>query len=170
MSTFMPRFFASCMNSTKSPGVPWRPSTRSSPRCRSRCRGSASLERRQPDGVHAQVMQVVEALDQPAEVAHAVAVGVEEGLQVEAVDHRVLVPQVVDHVIRVRRSPTAAASVKHRAAATQPCGLTLKNADAPRIIPPGGPIHQTRMIMPGRLEFLLAAAVAGALLWPAARS
>ena len=36
------------------------------------------VERQQPDAVHAEPLQVVELLDQPAEVARAVAVGVEE--------------------------------------------------------------------------------------------
>ena len=50
------------------------------------------VERQQPDRRHAQVLEVVEPLRQPAEVADAVAVGVGEGAHVHLVDDRVLVP------------------------------------------------------------------------------
>ena len=52
------------------------------------------VERHQPDAGDAEVGEVVDALGQPAEVAAAVAVGVEVGLDVEAVDDGVLPPQV----------------------------------------------------------------------------
>ncbi|MNP10989.1 hypothetical protein D3C76_1031570 [compost metagenome] len=51
------------------------------------------IERQQPEGVHPQLGDVVELLDQPGEVADAVVVGVEERLHVDLVDHRVLVPE-----------------------------------------------------------------------------
>ena len=51
------------------------------------------IERQQPEGGDAQVLQVVELLRQPAEVADAVAVAVEERADVQLVDDRVLVPQ-----------------------------------------------------------------------------
>ena len=50
-------------------------------------------ERQQPDAVHAQPLQVVELLGQPAEVAGAVAVGVEERPRVDLVEDRGLEPQ-----------------------------------------------------------------------------
>ena len=53
------------------------------------------IERQEPDGVDPQVSDVVELVDQPGEVADAVVVGVEEGLQVDLVDHGVLVPERV---------------------------------------------------------------------------
>ena len=55
------------------------------------------LERREPDHVDAERIQVVQALHQPVEVAAAVAVPVHERFQVEAVDDRVLVPEIGDH-------------------------------------------------------------------------
>ena len=55
------------------------------------------LERREPDDVDAERVQIVEALHQPLEIAAAVAVAVHERLEVEAVDDRVLVPEVGDH-------------------------------------------------------------------------
>src|SRR5207249_1975845 len=50
------------------------------------------VERQQPDGGDAQVLQVVEPLGEAAEVADAVAVGVGERAHVHLVDDRVLVP------------------------------------------------------------------------------
>ena len=52
------------------------------------------LERHQPQAADPDPRQVVDALRQAADVADAVAVPVEERLDVEAVDHRVLPPQV----------------------------------------------------------------------------
>ena len=46
------------------------------------------VERQQPDAVDAQPLQVVELLGQPAEVAGAVAVGVEEAADVDLVEDR----------------------------------------------------------------------------------
>jgi hypothetical protein len=52
------------------------------------------LERHQPDTCDAQPRQVVDLPDQAVEVADAVAVGVAERLDVEAVDDRVLPPLI----------------------------------------------------------------------------
>ena len=52
------------------------------------------IERHEPQAADAEPRQVVDPLGQPGQVAAAVAVGVEEGLDVEAVDDRVLPPQV----------------------------------------------------------------------------
>src|ERR671910_311132 len=49
------------------------------------------LKGREPQGVDAQALEVVEAAAEPLEVAAAVAVAVEEGLDVEAVEDGVLV-------------------------------------------------------------------------------
>jgi hypothetical protein len=55
----------------------------------------AGVERQQPQGIDAQRSNVVESLDQTGEVADAVVVRVEEGLEVQLVDDRVLVPERV---------------------------------------------------------------------------
>src|SRR2546427_11260296 len=55
------------------------------------------LERHQPDGRDAETMQVVETAHQALEVTNAVAVGIHVGSNRQAIDHRVLVPKVVDH-------------------------------------------------------------------------
>src|SRR4029434_1614232 len=52
------------------------------------------VERHQPDAGHAQAGQVVALAGEPGEVAAAVAVAVGEQLDVQAVDDRVLPPQV----------------------------------------------------------------------------
>jgi len=52
------------------------------------------VERHQPEGGHPQFGEVVDAFGEAVEVPHAVAVGVEERLDVEAVDDGVLVPEV----------------------------------------------------------------------------
>ena len=53
------------------------------------------IERQQPEGGDAEVLQVVELFDQAGKVADAVAVAVHEGADVDFVDDRVLVPQGV---------------------------------------------------------------------------
>jgi hypothetical protein len=55
------------------------------------------VEGLEPEAGHPQPLQVVEPAAQAGEIADAVAVPVHEGLDVEAVDDRVLVPEVVDH-------------------------------------------------------------------------
>ncbi len=50
------------------------------------------VEGQQPDRGDTQVLEVVQLLEQPLEIADAVSVGVHEGLHVELVDNRVLVP------------------------------------------------------------------------------
>src|SRR5690348_15855208 len=57
------------------------------------------LEGRQPDRVDAQRIEVVETPRESLEVAASIAVRIEECLDVEAVDDRVLVPEVSDHVV-----------------------------------------------------------------------
>jgi len=56
------------------------------------------LERHQPDAGDAHALQVVEAPQQSREISDAVAVGVHEAADGQAIDHCVLVPEVVDHV------------------------------------------------------------------------
>jgi hypothetical protein len=51
------------------------------------------VERQQPDAVDAQPLQVVQLLDQPAEVTGAVAVGVEERPRVDLVEDSRLEPE-----------------------------------------------------------------------------
>ena len=50
------------------------------------------VERQHPDGIDAELLHVVELLHQAREVADAVVVGIEEGLDVQLVDDGVLVP------------------------------------------------------------------------------
>ena len=50
------------------------------------------IKRQKPDGGNAELLQIIQLLDQAAEVAHPVAVAVAEGLDVQLVDDRVLVP------------------------------------------------------------------------------
>src|SRR5262245_36191947 len=58
------------------------------------------LERHQPDGRDTETMQVVETAHQTLEVTDAVAVGIHVGSNREAIDHRILVPKIVDHGTR----------------------------------------------------------------------
>jgi hypothetical protein len=50
------------------------------------------IERQQPQRGDAEILQVVEPVDQPGQVADAVAVAVAEAAQVQLVDHRLLEP------------------------------------------------------------------------------
>jgi hypothetical protein len=49
-------------------------------------------------------MQVIQAPHQALEIADAVAVGVHIGADGEAIDDRVLVPEIVDHALLAHRS------------------------------------------------------------------
>ncbi|MNX90728.1 hypothetical protein D3C86_1227880 [compost metagenome] len=53
------------------------------------------VEGQQPDGVDPQAGDVVQLGDQPGKVAHAIAVRVEEGLDVQLIDDGILVPELV---------------------------------------------------------------------------
>jgi hypothetical protein len=76
------------------------------------------LERHQPDGGDPEAVQVVETAHQAGEIADAVAVGIHVGSDGEAVDHRVLVPEIVDHpCARSRERPSgpyAVSTLAHR--------------------------------------------------------
>ncbi len=50
------------------------------------------IEGEQPDGIHSQITHIIELFDQSGKITHAVAVRVEEGLDVQLVDDGVLVP------------------------------------------------------------------------------
>ena len=60
------------------------------------------LKRHQPDRRDSQPVQVIEPAHQPGEIADAVAVGIHEAADRQAIDDRVLVPEVVDHLRRPR--------------------------------------------------------------------
>src|ERR1700744_6341250 len=55
------------------------------------------LKRHQPERADAKAVQIIEPAQQTLEVTDAVAVGVHEGADGEAIDHAVLVPEVVYH-------------------------------------------------------------------------
>ena len=55
------------------------------------------LERHQPDRGDAEPVQIVQPPQQALEIADAVAVGIHIGADGQAIDHAVLVPEVVDH-------------------------------------------------------------------------
>ena len=50
-------------------------------------------ERHQPDGVDAQVLQIIELLRQPAKIADAVAIAVVQRAHVHLINDRVFVPE-----------------------------------------------------------------------------
>ena len=58
------------------------------------------LEGHQPDRGDAEPLQVIEPAHEAFEVADAVAVGIHVRADGQAVDDRVLVPEVVDHDVR----------------------------------------------------------------------
>ena len=64
------------------------------------------VERQEPEAGDAQVLEVVELLDQAGEVAHPVVVAVEERLDVQLIDDGIFVPERVgfDHGRNVSRS------------------------------------------------------------------
>ena len=56
------------------------------------------LERHQPNGGDAEPVQVIQAAYQPLEVADPVPIGIHVGADRQAVNHRILVPEVIDHL------------------------------------------------------------------------
>ena len=64
------------------------------------------LKRHQPDRGYAQSMQIIEAPHKAAEIAGPIAVRVHVGTNRKAVDDRVLVPKVIDHMRRRMDSDT----------------------------------------------------------------
>src|SRR3954447_3877859 len=61
----------------------------------------AGLERRQPERIDAEALEVVEPAGEPLEVATAVAVAVHERLDRQAVDDGVLVPEIGEHTVHI---------------------------------------------------------------------
>src|SRR4029434_4865344 len=59
------------------------------------------IERKEPDGGNAEFLEIIQLFDQATEITHPVAVAVAEGLDVQLVDDRVLVPQRIDHVFAI---------------------------------------------------------------------
>src|SRR5690349_3779269 len=55
------------------------------------------LERHQPDGCHAQSVQIVQPSRETAKVADAIAVSVHVSANGQTIDDRVLVPEIADH-------------------------------------------------------------------------
>src|SRR5258705_7014055 len=55
------------------------------------------LEWHQPDRGNAEPVQIIQAPQQTLEIANAVAVSIHIGADGEAIDHAVLVPEVIDH-------------------------------------------------------------------------
>ena len=89
------------------------------------------VEGQQPERVDAELGDVVELREQPGEVADAVVVGVEEGLHVQLVDDRVVVPERV-----VARMPPARRGAVGRACLPAPSRRPASRAI--RRSPPGG--------------------------------
>ncbi len=61
------------------------------------------IERQQPQRGDAEILQVVELFGQPGKIADAVIVAVGKGLDVELIDDRILVPELVAVVVAGRR-------------------------------------------------------------------
>ena len=56
------------------------------------------LKRHQPDRGHAQSVQIIEATHESCEISNPIAVSVHVSVYRQAVDHRVLVPKIIDHM------------------------------------------------------------------------
>src|SRR3954463_16433468 len=65
------------------------------------------LERHQPDRGDAEALQIIQPAQQSFEVADAVAVGIHISADGQAVENRVLVPEIVDH-------PTQPSAIRYR--------------------------------------------------------
>ena len=65
------------------------------------------LERHQPDRGDAEPVQIIEPPQQALEIADAVAIGIHIGADGKAIDHAVLVPEVVDHTPATSLQPSS---------------------------------------------------------------
>ena len=61
------------------------------------------IDRREPERVDAQPVQVVQARDDPAQVADAVAIRVHEGARIDLIDDAALPPEMFHFARRLRR-------------------------------------------------------------------
>src|SRR3982750_4442141 len=55
------------------------------------------IKGQEPDGVNAELLKIIELLDQPAKIADAVAVAVMECFDVQLINDRVFVPKRIGH-------------------------------------------------------------------------
>src|SRR6266550_2679074 len=55
------------------------------------------IKGQEPDGGNAELLEIIELLDQAAKIADAVAIAVMEGLDVQLVNDRVFVPKRIGH-------------------------------------------------------------------------
>src|SRR5438094_9172990 len=61
------------------------------------------IKRKKPDGRDAELLEIIQFLDQATEIAHSIAVTVAKRLDVQFVDDRVLVPKRIDNfTVRLR--------------------------------------------------------------------
>jgi hypothetical protein len=95
------------------------------------------IKREQPDRGHAQFLEIIEFLDQPAEIADAVAVAVVKRLYMQFVNDRVFVPEritsedIIRHAANLcRRKRRAQFSRREKGATNTNCapGLLRKSA------------------------------------------
>ena len=59
------------------------------------------VEGHQPQGINSQLLEIIQSLDQPPEVADAILAAVAKGLDVELVDDSVLVYSIVDSLMEL---------------------------------------------------------------------
>ncbi len=83
------------------------------------------VERLEPETCHAEPREVVQPARQSREIAHAIAIAVHVLLDVEAVNHRVLVPKVINHA-RSRSKTRAGLRSLRATAACRFTGATEK--------------------------------------------
>src|SRR4051812_38169600 len=86
------------------------------------------LEGHQPDGRHAQSVQIVQPPRQTTKVADAIGVGIHVGANGQAIDDRVLVPEIADHAacLDALGSPKTTPSLGRRANGMETGGDSLQ--------------------------------------------
>jgi len=53
------------------------------------------IERQQPQGRHAEMLEIIKFLDQPLKIADAIVVGIEERFYMNLIDDRIFIPKRV---------------------------------------------------------------------------
>ena|SRR5436305_6887257 len=59
------------------------------------------IERQQPNGSDPEFMEIIQLVDEPAKIAHAVTVAVAKGLDVQLVNDGVLIPERIHSCLRL---------------------------------------------------------------------
>ena len=86
------------------------------------CHAGRRLERHEPVRCDAKPVQIVQTPYQPVEIAYTIPFCIHEGAYRKAIDHRVLVPKIIDHCVQ-----TSTNHRKHGVQSRNACGERFRS-------------------------------------------